>query len=120
MGSYAKIDDSNVVENVEVWDSNPGSGYVAIGSDTSVSIGYTYDSSTNTFSAPAKTATDNYDEAVRELQQSDWTQLSDVALTTANKAEWVTYRNALRDIARNPTAGDLTWPTKPQEVYEGD
>jgi hypothetical protein len=32
------------------------------------------------------------------LQQSDWTQLPDSPLTEAKRAEWATYRQALRDI----------------------
>ena len=48
------------------------------------------------------------------LAESDWTQLSDTALSTEKKAEWVTYRKALRDL---PTASGWphthTMPTKP-------
>ena len=49
------------------------------------------------------------------LAESDWTQLSDTALSTEKKAEWVTYRKALRDL---PTASGWphthTMPTKPE------
>ncbi len=48
------------------------------------------------------------------LAESDWTQMADTALTTEKKAEWVTYRQALRDL---PTASGWphthTMPTKP-------
>ena len=48
------------------------------------------------------------------LAESDWTQVADTALTTEKKAEWVTYRKALRDL---PTASGWphthTMPTKP-------
>ena len=48
------------------------------------------------------------------LAESDWTQLSDNALSTEKKAEWATYRKALRDL---PTASGWphthTMPTKP-------
>ena len=50
----------------------------------------------------------------RLLTESDWTQVADTALTTEKKAEWVTYRKALRDL---PTASGWphthTIPTKP-------
>ena len=49
------------------------------------------------------------------LAMSDWTQLPDVALTTAKVAEWVTYRQALRDLDVNgddPALPD--WPTQPE------
>lgn len=46
-----------------------------------------------------------------KLNESDWSQLGD---STANKAEWATYRQALRDI---PTSEgfpwNVTWPTSP-------
>lgn len=48
------------------------------------------------------------------LAESDWTQMADTALTTEKKAEWVTYRQALRDL---PSASGWphthTMPTKP-------
>jgi len=48
------------------------------------------------------------------LADSDWTQMADTALSTEKKAEWVTYRKALRDL---PTASGWphthTMPTKP-------
>ena len=37
----------------------------------------------------------------RLLNGSDWTQLPDCSLTDAKKAEWATYRQALRDITKN-------------------
>jgi hypothetical protein len=46
------------------------------------------------------------------LKESDWTQNRDINLS--NDSEWVTYRQALRDL---PTQSgwplDVTWPTKP-------
>lgn len=50
------------------------------------------------------------------LQASDWTQGADSPLTDAKKAEWQTYRQALRDVpANNATATKKTvnWPTPP-------
>ena len=48
------------------------------------------------------------------LAESDWTQMADTALSTEKKAEWVTYRKALRDL---PSASGWphthTMPTKP-------
>jgi len=48
------------------------------------------------------------------LQQSDWTQMSDVNLV--NIDEWNTYRSALRVIATTPTL-DPVWPTKPEVIW---
>ena len=63
----------------------------------------------------------------RLLNGSDLTQLPDCSLTDAKKAEWATYRQALRDIPQRwPSDVDETsvspytgpdalpkWPTKP-------
>ena len=46
------------------------------------------------------TAEENEELAKRKLQDSDWSVLPDVNLQ--NKAEWETYRSALRAIAINP------------------
>ena len=52
------------------------------------------------------------------LYESDWSQLPDSPLSDNKKAEWATYRQALRDIPENyPEAisiDDIIWPTKPE------
>ena len=45
---------------------------------------------------------------------SDFTQLSDIGLSESKKAEWVTYRKALRDLPANTSdPANPNWPTKP-------
>ena len=45
---------------------------------------------------------------------SDFTQLADTGLTDSKKAEWVTYRQSLRDLPSNTSdPANPTWPTKP-------
>lgn len=45
------------------------------------------------------------------LKDSDWTQIAD---STADKAVWATYRQALRDIsAQSSFPWDITWPDAP-------
>lgn len=69
------------------------------------------------------TAEQNKQTAIGLLQQTDWTQIpsvSDPALSNpylANKNEFDVYRNSVRQYALNPVAGDITWPTLPQEVW---
>lgn len=47
------------------------------------------------------------------LQNSDWTQLTDVPLS--NKSQWTTYRQALRDITiQSGYPFNVIWPTKPE------
>ena len=47
------------------------------------------------------------------LQESDWTQLPDAPLTASQKAVWISYRKALRDITRQPTFPAVVWPNPP-------
>ena len=58
------------------------------------------------------------------LTQSDWTQVADNKLTDEKKAEWVVYRQALRDMPANKTTtyeelakdryfAHSDWPTPP-------
>jgi hypothetical protein len=51
------------------------------------------------------------------LTESDWTQSSDTALTSAKVTKWATYRTKLRtlpaDQSSETTYADITWPDKP-------
>jgi len=47
------------------------------------------------------------------LADSDFMMVSDRGLTDAKKAEWVTYRQSLRDMDFSDL-DNLTWPTKPE------
>ena len=84
-----------------------------------------------TLAAAALEAARNHLAEVKEYRNaqliwSDWTRLDDVTLTADKKAEWATYRQALRDLPAtiaadsNLTAKALaddhshsSWPTKP-------
>jgi len=68
------------------------------------------------------TASDNKATASGLLSATDWTTIADVAdpinspyLT--NQAEFLAYRNTIRGIAVNPTAGNLTWPIQPTDTW---
>ena len=48
------------------------------------------------------------------LQKSDWTQIADSPLTDAKKAEWATYRQALRDFSTTWTPSEtINFPEQP-------
>ena len=51
------------------------------------------------------------------LSECDWTQTLDSPLTDSKKAEWVTYRQSLRDLPANNSSAsaidDVTFPTQP-------
>jgi len=73
---------------------------------------------------PPPTAEENKNTAVSLLTETDWAALPDVADPLksnpylANASAFNTYRNAVRLIAINPTAGDLDWPTKPNADWQ--
>jgi len=49
------------------------------------------------------------------LTACDWTQLGDAPLTDEQKAEWVTYRQDLRDLpATYSRVSEVVWPTPPE------
>jgi hypothetical protein len=55
-----------------------------------------------------------WEKAKQLLRDSDWTMLSDIPMTSGNKALWIEYRRALRDIrlqAGFPT--NIQWPAMP-------
>jgi hypothetical protein len=68
-------------------------------------------------------AEENKQTAISKLNDTDWTAIPDVSDPTksnpylSNVNEFETYRSALRQHAVNPVAGDITWPTKPQEFW---
>ena len=48
------------------------------------------------------------------LKSCDYTQLADAPLTAEKKTEWLSYRQALRDLPQNTVNPfDVTWPTQP-------
>ena len=59
------------------------------------------------------------------LSDSDWTQLGDAQLTTQQKADWVTYRQKLRDIPQDQTEASAATvvftvtPKKHAEMNDG-
>jgi len=50
------------------------------------------------------------------LRNSDWTQMPDSPLSEAKRAEWATYRQALRDMPDTQvvnTVEEIVWPVRP-------
>lgn len=72
---------------------------------------------------PPPTAEINKKTAIQLLANTDWTTIPDVSDPTksnpylSNVNDFLAYRNAVRQYALNPVAGDITWPTLPQEVW---
>lgn len=52
-----------------------------------------------------------------KLYASDWTQVADVPLTTAQKQLWQNYRQQVRDVPQNFSRPDeVIWPDPPTEI----
>lgn len=51
-----------------------------------------------------------------KLCECDWTQVADVALTSAEVTQWQTYRQELRDITSQSDPTDVTWPIEPSST----
>ena len=67
----------------------------------------------------------NAQTAVGILNSTDWTTIADIALPEANprlgnQSEFIAYRQVIRQIAVYPPAGQVTWPTAPTEIWEGE
>ena len=125
MSQYAVVTEG-VVETIvsataetaeAAWVLIPNEIIDAQGTNIAVSPGDLYDASTETFSKRQSTAEENEVEAKTLLENSDWTQLSDVNLTDASREAFATYRAALRAVAVAPSSGDVSWPTKPTPEY---
>lgn len=78
----------------------------------------------NTPVPPAPPTTEqNKQTAVSKLQATDWATIPDVADPAksnpylSNAQDFVTYRNAIRQYAINPIAGNINWPSVPQEIW---
>ena len=59
------------------------------------------------------------------LAGTDWASISDVGSPSnnpylSNQSEFIAYRNVIRAIAVYPPAGQVTWPTAPTEIWEGE
>lgn len=73
---------------------------------------------------PSQSADENKATAVNLLQTTDWTTIADVGNSAmsnpylANQSEFIAYRNVVRQYAVYPVSGNLTWPTKPLEVWQ--
>jgi hypothetical protein len=56
-----------------------------------------------------------WEKAKQRLRDSDWTMLSDVPMTSGDKALWIEYRRALRDIRLQAGfPNDIQWPVAPE------
>jgi hypothetical protein len=82
-----------------------------------------YDAAVNPPPPAPPSAEANQATAASLLQQTDWTTIADVGNPQmsnpylANQAEFITYRNAVRQYAVYPVGGDIVWPVVPTENW---
>lgn len=56
-------------------------------------------------------------ERMRQLYETDWTQVADNGLSDAEKEAWRVFRQGLRDLTSQPGfPWNITWPTPPQPL----
>lgn len=56
-----------------------------------------------------------WERAKQMLRESDWTMLSDVPMTKGDKALWIEYRRALREIRLQAGfPAEIMWPAIPE------
>jgi hypothetical protein len=67
------------------------------------------------YPSPEQIAQLNKLQAEKLLQETDWSQMPDVALL--NKQEFTDYRAVVRAIAVNPPTTPVEFPNKPQELW---
>lgn len=62
----------------------------------------------------------NYVRNIRniKLSETDYTQISDSPITSASRANFITYRQALRDVTNQPDPYNITWPAVPNYEKE--
>lgn len=64
---------------------------------------------------PSSEAELAWDRAKKMLAESDWAMLPDVPMTSGDKAAWIEYRQALRDIRLQPQfPSNIQWPVRPE------
>lgn len=69
------------------------------------------------------TAEENKQTAISLLQKTDWTTIPDVGDSTksnpylANVNDFIAFRNTVRQYALNPIAGNINWPSLPNEIW---
>lgn len=53
-------------------------------------------------------------ERNKRLAACDWTLLPDCPLDSPTRLEWISYRQALRDITEQADPFDIAWPQEPE------
>tara|TARA_R110000803_G_C11970445_1_gene319670 strand:- start:1050 stop:1427 length:378 start_codon:yes stop_codon:yes gene_type:complete len=52
--------------------------------------------------------------AKQRLEESDWSMLPDVPMTSGEKSQWIEYRRQLREVRLHPDFPNMAWPVSPE------
>ena len=55
-----------------------------------------------------------WEKAKQLLKESDWSVLPDVPMTAGDRALWIEYRRALRELRLHPDFPNMLWPKAPE------
>jgi len=104
-----------VVDNIiEAPDDFSIDGCELIDYQDGANIGYDWDGEKVIIPEPSKPTEKNVrSQRNALLADSDWTQANDSPLAAEKKAEWASYRTALRNLPSNKSWPDVTFPTEP-------
>lgn len=92
--------------------------------DDCIADDYYFDTKTFEYKLIEPSAEQNKQRAIAMLQITDWATIADVgnpAMSNpylANQAEFIAWRNQVRQIALNPVDGFITFPVMPTEDWQ--
>jgi hypothetical protein len=122
---YVKVQNNEIVVGPQSCEGSGDSWYLyegpsvrGIGLDKKIEISISGDIATGSI-VDDPDASDFKSHSARSerdflLKKTDWTQLPDSPLTDAQKAEWSTYRQSLRDVPQQSGFPvNVVWPTEP-------
>ena len=115
----AILENGVVVSIIAVNDADDPATFGAIWCPEYAGVGDTFDGTTWSCSAEAAyNAALEYSARDRRnqlLNESDWAVVPDSALSDEDKALWIAYRKALRDVPSQDGFPDsINWPNKPE------
>jgi hypothetical protein len=122
MQRYAIIE-NNKVTNITIASSEVASerGWILAPENAAIGWDYIDNNFINNIEKP-NFAEINRQQAIKLLQETDWTELSSVSNSTndiylSNVNEFIEYRKIIRSIAVNPSNEEIIFSQKPEEVW---
>ena len=122
MSAYAIIENNKVTDVIE-WDGKSDVSFISgtlvkVPENDQAGIGWEHDGTKFIAPPPPQIPVKELWAQVRAerdglLSRSDWTQMPDSPLSTAQKTAWAVYRQRLRDITTQADPAAVVWPVEP-------